>query len=250
MHHIKSDKEIENFKRSGQIAAAVLKEVLANVRAGVSTLDLNKIAESRIRELGGELSFPTVDSYKFAICTTVNDEVVHGLPTDYKLKDGDIIGVDLGVVFNCCHTDVAETIAVGNVSNEIKHFLNVGKRTLQLACGKAIAGNRIGDISSTIQSNIENAGFSVVRELTGHGVGKKLHEEPFIPGIGKPNTGPEIQKGMTLAIEIIYTMGAPDIVYKNNDGWTISTKDGSLSGLFERTVLVTDAEPIVLTEID
>ncbi len=250
MHHIKSGSDLNYFKKSGQIAAESLKVVLSKVKVGISTLELDQIARTTISQLGGELSFPTVDCYRFAICTTVNDEVVHGLPTDYQLKDGDIIGVDLGVVYHGCHTDVAETVAVGQVDENVKHFLAVGKKTLKAACQQAVVGNRIGDISFTIQSGIESAGFSVVRELTGHGVGRVLHEDPVIPGIGKPHTGPKLEKGMTLAIEVIYTMGKPDVVYKNDDGWTIATKDGSLSALFERTILVTDAEPIVLTPLD
>jgi len=250
MQHIKSKAEIGYFKKSGEIATAAIKHVLANVKIGVTTLELDKMAEDKIYKLGGEISFKTVESYPFTICTTVNDEVVHGLPSEYRLKLGDIIGIDLGAIYHGCHTDVAETVAIGNVEEKFGRFLTIGKKTLQAAYQQAILGNRIGDISFTIQSNIESAGYSVVRELIGHGVGKALHEDPIIPGIGKPNTGPKIEKGMTLAIEIIYSMGKPDVIYKNNDGWTIVTKDGSLAGLFERTVLVTDNEPIVLTPID
>ena len=250
MHHIKSDSQISYITKSGQISAYAMKKVLTQIKPGITTLELDKIANDEIKKLGGEISFQTVESYPYTICATVNDDVVHGLPTTYKLKEGDVVGIDLGAIYKGWHSDMAETVSVGEIPQKISNFLKVGKKALNLALKKAIVGNRIGDISFAIQTTVESAGFSIVRELTGHGVGRRLHEDPIIPGIGKFNTGKPIEKGMTIAIEVIYTMGRPEVVYKNDDGWTISTKDNSLAGLFERTVLVTDHQPIVLTLLD
>lgn len=247
---VKSKIEIEKIRKSAQITSLAMKKILNNIKIGVSTLELDAIADSEIKNLGGSASFKTVKGYKHTICTTVNEEVVHGVPNSYKLENGDIIGVDIGSVFDGYHSDMAETVAVGKVDGKTLNFLKTGKSALNLAIDKARENNRVGDISFAIQSTIEKVGYSVVHELTGHGVGQNLHEEPSIPCFGKKNTGISLEAGMVLAIEVIYNMGNRNITYKNDDGWTITAKDGSLGGLYERTVLVTKSDPIVLTKLN
>ena len=243
---IKTEKEIDLMKKSGLIASKALKKVRENIKPGVSCKYLDDIARREIELLGAKPSFMTVEDYKYTICTTINEQVVHGIPTDRILKSGDIIGIDIGALYNGFHSDLAITVPVGKVSRQTQNFLSHGESTLKKAITKAVPGNRIGDISSTIQDSIESAGYSVVKELTGHGVGKMLHEEPFIPGFGKPNTGPAIAENMTLAIEVIYTAGSGKIGLEK-DNWTIAAADGSLGGLFEQTVLTSKSSPIVLT---
>lgn len=242
----KTKEEIEIMKTAGLITAKALKKVREAIKPGVSGIELDKIANSEIKNLGASPSFMTVEDYKWTICTSINDQVVHGIPTDRKVSEGDILGIDIGALYKGYHSDLAVTVPVGQISQETQKFLDVGKKTLETAISAAQVGNHIGDISSTIQTNIEGAGYAIVKSLSGHGVGKELHEEPMIPGFGKPNTGPKIQKNMVLAIEIIYTQKSPN-VFLEEDNWTISTKDGSLSGLFEQTIVTTDNGPIVLT---
>ena len=207
---------------------------------------LDKIAQQEIKKRGAVSSFKTVEDYRWTICTTVNEQVVHGIPTQRVLKDGDILGIDIGAFYQGFHGDLAISVPVGQVSETTKKFLDVGVKTLRKAIEKAKAGNTIGDISSTIQNSIEAAGYSIVKSLTGHGVGKSLHEEPMVPGFGRAKTGPKILKNMVLAIEVIYAQGSGKVVL-GNDNWTISTKDHSLGGLFEQTVAIGKNGPIVLT---
>ena len=234
------------MEKAGQISAAALGEVAKNVRPGIKCVELDKIAESRIRKMGAESSFKKVEGYRHSVCTTPNDWVVHGIPGNYVLREGDIIGVDLGAYYKGFHSDVAQTFSVGEVSSEKKKFLKVGEACLGKVVKNVKPGGRIGDISASIQGIIEGAGFSVVRELVGHGVGRSLHEDPLIPGIGKKGTGEEIKEGMVLAIEVIYNQGKHTIQLLP-DGWSVSTRDGSLSGLFEWTVAATRKGPLVLT---
>lgn len=241
----KTEKEIELMKISGKIASGALAKVLENVKPGVNCRDLDSIAYNQITKAGAKPSFMTVDDYKWTICTTVNNEVVHGIPTQI-LEEGDILGIDIGAIYEGYHSDLAISVPVGEISTENKKFLDVGKKALELAKKEAKNGNKIGDISSVIQKNIENAGYSVVKNLTGHGVGRELHEDPMIPCFGKAGVGPKITSGMTLAIEVIYAKGKGDVVLES-DNWTISTKDGSLGGLFEQTLAVTESDPIILT---
>ena len=234
------------MKQAGQICAEALRSILAEVKAGVSCAFLDQIAEKEIESRGASSSFKTVDDYQWTICTTINEQVVHGIPTDYKLKGGDILGIDIGAYFQGFHSDMAISVPVGNVGQSAKKFLDVGRDTLKKAISKAMPGARIGDISQTIQENVEKSGYLPVRILTGHGVGSELHEEPMVPCFGKSGTGPAILENMVLAIEVIYTEGAADLKLEK-DNWTFSTKDGSLGGLFEQTIVVTKASPIVLT---
>lgn len=243
---VKTKEEIEVMKKSGEICALALKKVLENIKVGVSCRTLDLIAQEEIEKLGAKPSFRTVEDYKYTICTTVNEQVVHGLPTDRKLKEGDIIGIDIGALYEGYHSDLAITVPVGAVSEDIKKFLDVGKKTLNDALKQAKAGNTIGDISSVIQEGIESAGYNIVKNLTGHGVGKELHEEPIVPGFGKKGKGPALQENMTIAIEVIYTNGNGDVGLEK-DNWTITSADGSMGGLFEQTVAIKKGGPIVLT---
>ncbi|MBI4067345.1 M24 family metallopeptidase [Candidatus Gottesmanbacteria bacterium] len=273
MIHLKSDQEIATMKAGGQKLQKVLNYLLENARVGVSLLTLDKIAEDKITSLGAESSFKKVPNYHWTCCFSVNDVVVHGIPTEYKIKNGDIVGIDCGVYYAGFHTDSAWTILVNNQEatrhpgsgrmdspglpagkagveeSQKRKFLQVGEDTLQKALKQVKLGNRIGHISKTIQENIEKAGYSVVASLTGHGVGKNLHEDPQVPGILRKeleNT-PLLEKGMVLAVEVIYNLGSPDVVYKGDDGWTIATKDAKISGLFESTVALSADGVFVLT---
>ena len=246
MNFQKTDQDIKTMKKAGEICAQALKKVLDEIRPGVSLKELDEIAESEIKKQGASAAFKTVDNYAATICTTVNEQVVHGIPTDRILKDGDIVGIDIGAFFQGFHSDLAITVPVGEIDKQKEKFLKIGQKTLEVAIEKAKVGNTIGDISETIQKGIEQAGYSVVESLTGHGVGRQLHEDPMVPGIGKSGTGSKILKNMTLAIEVIYAQGSGDVVLEH-DGWTISTRDGSLSGLFEKTIAVSQNGPIVLT---
>lgn len=245
MIHMKTQKEIDIMRKGGKILAKTLFEVVQHARAGVTELELDALAEKLIREQGGEPGFQKVPGYHHTTCVSTNDVVVHGIPTDYVLKNGDIIGVDCGVYLDGFHTDMSETVIVGgpqSVSKEVVDFVDTGKKALELAIEQVKPGNHIGHISKTIQMIVQGAGYSVVRELIGHGVGRELHEDPEVPGylLGKIEKTPVLKEGMVIAIEIIYNMGKKEVEYAgNNDDWTIVTADGSLSGLFERTVAVT-----------
>ena len=258
---IKSPQEIEIMKEGGKIAAAVREKVLATAKQGISTLELDALAEKLILEAGVKPSFKGFEGFPFATCINVNEGIVHGLPTERKLKAGDILTVDLGVFYKGLHTDTARTVEVnkktrkprskasslrGKQENK-KQFLSTGQEALEKAIGRCQVGNHVEDISRTIQATIEGAGYNVIRELGGHGVGKKLHEPPFIPGFGQPGEGPVLKEGMTLAIEVIYARGSGKIEVLN-DGWTVVTVDGNLAGLFEHTVAVTKSGPVVLTK--
>jgi len=273
MIDIKSEKEIQIMRDGGKILAEVLFEVLAYTKVGVSELELDALAERLIKEKGAEPGFKKVKGYHHAICTSTNDVVVHGVPTNYKLNPQDIIGIDCGVYYKGYNTDAAQTVRIQNSTlrlrdapsgaplrsgqefkiqnyDEIDRFLETGKRALEEAIKDAKVGNRVGHISKTIQNIIEGQGYSVVRSLVGHGVGESLHEEPEVPGFlsGKIENTPKLMAGMTIAIEVIYNMGKQDVIYGSGDGWTIKTKDHSLSGLFERTVAITQDGHIILTQ--
>ena len=244
--------ELKLMRKSGFITAKALRKTIESVKAGINLVELDNIAREEILRLGGKPSFMSVPGYSWTTCLTVNDEVVHGIPREIVLKDGDVLGIDLGTVYKGYHTDAAWSVVVGNEKSEegrIKEkFLEVGEKALWNGVKQAIEGKRIGDISEAIQSEIEGAGgYSVVRSLVGHGVGKNLHEEPEVPGFGKSGTGLKLQKNITLAIEAIYTEGSAGVVL-DNDGWTIRSKDGSLGGLFEMSVVILKEKSEVLTD--
>jgi methionyl aminopeptidase len=248
----KTPQEITQMREGGKRLGVILDGLIDMAKPGVSLLEIENKAQQEIAKAGGTPSFMTVGDYKWATCLCVNDEVVHGIPTHRKLLDGDILTIDVGMIYGGLHTDTAFTKYISNdpeIPDEIKDFLETGKKTLSGAIRQALAGNRIGDISKTIQNNIEVAGYHIVKTLVGHGVGKNLHEEPQIPGYVKTQitNSPLIVQGQTIAIEIIYGLGTGSIVYANDDGWTISTRDGSLSAVFEHTVLIGEKGPEILT---
>ncbi|MEK7517861.1 MAG: type I methionyl aminopeptidase [Patescibacteria group bacterium] len=258
MISIKTEEEIEIMRRGGQILAEALSEVLEQISPGVTELDIDKLTEKLILKQGGEPAFKKVEGYRNTICVSTNDVVVHGVPTSYQFKEGDIVGIDCGVYYKGFNTDMAETVRVSTNSkqqatsnkDEIDEFLKTGMMALQSGIQEARVGNRVGHISKAIQKMVEGAGYSVVKSLIGHGIGRNLHEEPEVPGFldSALEKTPKLREGMTIAIEVIYNMGKHDVTYAGSDGWTIKTKDNSLSGLFERTVAITDNGPLVLTK--
>jgi len=241
----KSAKDIKIMKEGGKVAAGVLCKVLENVKPGITTLELDTIAEDFIVKCGMKPSFKTVENYSFATCININEGLVHGLPSKYRLKKGDLVSIDLGVYYKGLHTDLSYTVEV-ETQNE-GDFLNAGKKALDEGIKKCVVGSRVGDISSAMQIVVEKAGYSVSRDLVGHGIGRKLHEDPYIPCYGRSGRGAELKEGMTLAVEIIYQKGDYSIKVLG-DNWTIVTEDGSLAGLFEHTVVVTKNGPVVLTK--
>lgn len=240
--------QIDLMRKSGAITAAALKAVLKAVKPGVTLIELDKIADSEIVRLGGAPGFKTVPGYSWATCLTLNNEVVHGIPRPIALKQGDLFSIDVGAVLNGWHTDAAWSVIVDNAKDSEKEkFLKAGEEAMWQGISQARGGNRIGDIGAIMQRVVEGAGYSVVRSLVGHGIGKKLHEDPEIPGFGKPGKGLPLKKNMTIAIEAIYNRGSHEVVLEK-DGWTISSKDGSWGGLFEMTVVVGGEEAEVLTD--
>lgn len=241
---LKNSTDLKKMKEGGRLTACALEEVLSRIEAGVSTWELDQLAEKFILETGGQPSFKGFEGYPFSTCININEGVVHGLPAKDKIvSQGDLISVDLGVFYRGFHTDAART---KKVQDSADRFLLIGQRALEKAVERCWAGKRIGDISSAIQETIEGAGYFVVRELVGHGVGRKLHEPPSVPGYGSPGEGPKLKEGMALAIEVIYSQRPTEVV-KSDDGWTILAKGGSITGLFEDTVAITRHSPIVLT---
>ncbi len=246
----KTRKKIEVMREAGKILGEVLEEVLGSVKPGITEIELDRMAESLILQKGGEPGFKRVDGYRHTICVSTNDVVVHGIPKEKVLRDGDIIGIDCGVYLNGFHTDMAESIIVGiNSDKQKEKFLQTGKNAMYKAIGQAVVGHHVGDISKAMQNTIEGNGYSIVKSLVGHGVGKELHEDPEVPGYLEKdiNNTPILTEGMTIAVEAIYNMGKPQVEYDGSDDWTISTSDGSLAGLFERTIVLTADGPELIT---
>jgi len=242
---VKTPEELKIMEEGGKIARKALNKALEAIKPGVKTMELEKIVDEFILSQGGEASFKTVEGYEFATCINTNEGLVHGLPGEYKIKKGDLVSVDLGVYYQGFHTDLSHTIEVE--TDKYKEFLEVGEKALAAGTAKCAPGNRIGDISSAMQKVVEDAGYSVSRDLVGHGIGKELHEDPYVPGYGKAGDGKRIKEGMVFAIEIIYQIGSPEINI-SDDGWTLETADKSIAGLFENTVAATKSGPKVLTE--
>lgn len=238
------------MSEGGKKLGKILDALLNFAKPGVSLIEIDNLAEKLISEEKGAPSFKTVKGYKFATCLCLNDVVVHGLPTNYILKKGDILGIDAGFYYQGFHTDAAWTVPIGEMNPQTKEFLETGQTALLNAIKKAIPGNRVWDISKAIEDTLKKSGYSSVRQLVGHGVGKSLHEAPQIPCFarGKRENSPRLCEGQTLAIEVIYNMGNFPVVYKNDDGWSIKTEDDSLSGLFEHTILITSKKPVILTK--
>ncbi len=247
---LKTEEEIEIMREGGRRLARVFDQVLKEAKPGLKTKRLDEQAEALIKKEKGKPSFKMVPGYHWSTCININQGVVHGIPGGYRLKEGDLLSLDAGIFYQRFHTDKATTIVVGSGKWLVKseEFLEAGKRALEKAIEMVRPGNYLGQISKVIEEEIKKAGFSPVRALTGHGVGRKLHEEPQIPCFfeGEVEKTPKLKKGMTLAIEIIYNLGLPEVVL-TSDGWTIKTKDGKIAGLFEETVAVTAGGPLVLT---
>lgn len=244
----RSKSQLELMRKSGSVTAKALKAVLEAVKPGISLLELEDVAMKKIISLGAKPSFATVPGYSWATCLTVNNEVVHGIPRKVKLESGDLFSVDIGAVLDGWHTDAAWSVIVGKVKDfEKEKFLKAGEEAMWQGIAQARSGNKIGDIGASMQKVVEGAGYSVVRSLVGHGIGRKLHEDPEVPGFGKTGRGLPLKNGMTIAIEAIYNRGGHEVILEE-DGWTISTKDGSWGGLFEMTVVVGNEEAEVLTD--
>jgi methionyl aminopeptidase len=242
----KSPAEIERMARAGEIVAASLALVGEHVRPGVTTAELDALAEEFILGQGGVPTFKGYRGYPAATCLSPNSMIVHGIPGAFELAEGDILSVDIGVTLDGFVADSAYTFPVGEISADAERLLEVGQAALAAGIAAAQAGNRLSDISHAVQQVTESAGFSVVRSLVGHGVGRSMHEDPQIPNYGLPGRGPLLADGMTLAIEPMINAGGPDI-YVHDDEWSISTADDSLSAHFEHTVAVTEAGPRILT---
>jgi methionyl aminopeptidase len=243
----KSAQEIEAMARAGMLVAETLALCAEVLEPGMTMLELDRIAEEHIRSKGG---VPTSKGYKgfpAALCLSPNSMVVHGIPTDYRAQEGDLISVDLGVTLNGLVADSAVTLPVGEIDPEAQRLLDVCQDALAAGIAEAQIGNHLSDISHAVQTVVEEAGFSVVRSLVGHGVGRSYHEDPQIPNYGLPGRGPVLQEGMTLAIEPMITAGSPD-VYVHEDDWSISSVDDSLAAHFEHTVALTQEGPRILTK--
>ncbi len=234
------------MRRAGRVAAQALQAVVDAVRPGITTRELDQIAEDRIRALGGVPSFLGYRGFPASICTSVDDEVVHGIPGPRKLHAGEIISLDLGAIVDGFHGDLAVTVPVGSVSTEVTKLLRVTKEALEVGIRAVRPEGHLGDVSAAIQRSVEAHGFSVVREFAGHGIGRRLHEEPQIPNFGRPGNGVILKPGMTLAIEPMVNMGTSE-VGMDQDGWTVRTRDRKPSAHFEHTVAVSKDGPIVLT---
>jgi methionyl aminopeptidase len=242
----KSPAEIETMAKAGRVVADTLALVGEHVRPGVTTAELDELADEFIRSQGGTSSFKGYRGYPASICTSPNEMVVHGIPSGRTLADGDILSVDVGVSLDGFVADSAYTFPVGDVSMEAERLLEACRAALAAGIAQCRPGNRLSDLSHAIQTTTEEAGFSVVRSLVGHGIGRAMHEDPQIPNYGAPGRGPELSAGMTFEIEPMINAGGPDI-YLHDDDWSISTDDGALSAHFEHTVAITDEEPRILT---
>jgi methionyl aminopeptidase len=242
----KSARELELMAAAGEVVARTHELMREHVRPGVTTGELDRIAEEFIRTEGGVPTFKGYRGYPAALCISRNDMVVHGIPGRDALADGDVVSIDVGVTLGGFVADSAWSYAVGEISEEAQRLLEACEASLMAGLEQARVGNRIGDISHAVQTVVEEAGFAVVRSLVGHGVGRDMHEEPQIPNFGEPGRGPLLAEGMTLAIEPMITAGHPDVVLLE-DRWSIVTEDGSLSAHFEHTVAVTEHGPRILT---
>jgi|TARA_B100000315_G_scaffold257553_1_gene306761 methionyl aminopeptidase len=243
---IKSEREIAAMRQAGRIVATVMKMLKLYLRAGMKTKELDMLAAKELEKLGAKASFKGYRGFPASLCVSINDEIVHGIPGERVLNDGDIVSLDLGAIYNGFQGDGAMTVAVGEISSQARKLVKTTEGALMAGIAVAYPGARLGDVSATIQDYAESRGFSVVREYTGHGIGQEMHEEPQVPNFGRLGEGPELKKGMTLALEPMVNAGDWR-TRLGNDHWVVFTADGSLSAHFEHTILVTDGEPEVLT---
>ncbi len=245
---LKSRQEIEKMRKSNAIVAAVLEELRKKIRPGVRTLELDRLSEEMALKKGARPAFKGYRGYPYSLCASVNSEVVHGMPSERDLKEGDIISLDFGILNDGYYGDAAVTVPVGEISPAAQRLLTVTEEALYRGIAQVRAGNRIGDISAAIQGHVEGAGFSVVRDLVGHGIGKSLHEDPQVPNYGTSGRGVELKPGMVFAIEPMVNEGTyrVDIL---RDGWTVVTADGKLSAHFEHSVAITENGPVILSRL-
>jgi methionyl aminopeptidase len=246
---LKSSWEIDLIRKSGRIVAEALARLTKLVEPGITTLDLDRLAEEYILKRGAKPAFKGYRGYPYSLCASVNEQVVHALPSERKLNGGDIVSLDLGSIVDGYYGDAAVTVPVGQVSDEAKRLIDVTQESLRLAIDAVHPGGRLSDISHAVQAAVEAEGFSVVRLFVGHGIGRSLHEEPQIPNFGPPGHGPVLKTGMVLAIEPMVNAGSPDVMILE-DRWTAVTCDGSLSAHFEHTVALTENGTEVLTSLD
>ena len=252
---IKSRRDLDMMIEAGQIVARAKSNMMSAAAPGIETLELDAIAENTIRKLGAVPSFKGYNpgmsmpyAFPSTICASINDELVHGIPSRRKLKEGDILSVDVGAIYGGVHGDSAFSIGIGEISDDAQNLMDATKESLDKGIAKVRAGGRIGDISNAIQRYAEGLGYHIVRQYVGHGIGYAMHEDPQVPNYGKAGNGPLIRKGMGLAIEPMLNIGTPDTKVLE-DGWTVSTADGSLSAHFEDTIIVTDKGPVVTTRL-
>ncbi len=243
---IKSEREITVMRQAGRMVAVVLEILSGVIGPGMETKELDVIAGRELKKLGAKPSFKGYHGFPANLCVSVNDEIVHGIPGERVLKEGDIVSLDFGSIYDGFQGDAAVTVGVGEVKPEAKRLMEITEDALEAGIAKAYAGARLGDISAAVQRCAESGGYSVIREYTGHGIGRQMHEEPQIPNFGQPGTGPVLKKGMVLAIEPMVSMGDWR-TRLGSDHWTVSTADDSLSAHFEHTIAITGAEAEVLT---
>ena len=244
----KSQKEIDKMRAAGQLVGRVLQQLRGMVAPGITTLDVDRAAEKMIRDAGAYPTFKGYNGFPFSICASVNEQVVHGFPSEYVLKEGDIFSIDVGATLDGFVGDTATTVGVGQVSDDRLRLMRVTEESLQLAIEQCRAGNHLGDIGFAVQSHAEAHGYSIVRDYVGHGIGRKMHEDPQIPNYGKPGKGPKIKTGYVFAIEPMVNMGSLH-TRTLKDGWTVVTVDGQPSAHFEHTVAITEEGPEVLTRV-
>lgn len=243
---IKNAEQLAKMRESGRIVANAFDMLAGEVKPGVSTLELDDLVDTFIRDHDATPSFKGYRGFPRSICTAVNDEVVHGIPSGRRLQEGDIIAIDIGAILDGWHGDAAKTFAVGEIDAESQRLMDVCRESLDLGIEKAQAGNRLTDISAAIEARVERDGFKVVHDLYGHGVGRKLHEPPMLPHYGPPGEGPKLKPGMVITIEPMIVAGSREMLILE-DGWTIITRDGSRSAQYEHTVAITDDGPWILT---
>ncbi len=249
MSIIKTQNQIDNIKYSSQVLAQLLIDLKGFIKPGVTLIEIDQYVEERIRSKNGLPSFKGFHGFPNATCTSVNENVIHGIPNKYKLEEGDIVGIDVGMSYKGGYGDTAYTYAVGNISEEKQKLLEITEKSLYIGIEKAVHGNRVGDISHAIQSFVESYNYSLVREYCGHGVGLDVWEEPSVPNVGDPGKGPRLKSGMVIAIEPMVNIGTHQI-FVGKDGWTVTTKDRKPSAHFEHTILISNGVPEILTRIE
>lgn len=242
----KSQKEIDKMRASGQLVGRVLRELRKMVAPGVTTIEINDAADKMIRDGGAYPTFKGYNGFPYSICASVNEQVVHGFPSAYQLKEGDIVSIDVGATLDGFVGDTATTVGVGNIGEDLVKLITITEECLQLAIEKCREGNHVGDIGYVVQQHAEAHGYSVVREYVGHGIGRRMHEDPQIPNYGKPGKGPKIKKGYVFAVEPMINTGTHH-TKTLKDGWTVVTVDGRPSAHVEHTIAITEAGPEVLT---